>query len=145
METRTTSIYRDMDYISNFRPGVAAVIKVDTRRFNKTEGKYEAAQSRYFVTGRNSVNAGDFSRRVRAHRGIENRLHRVLNMAFNEDASRKRTGNSAENFSRMLRLARNILKVYKEESHTRMSYRLMMLKAAMNPEFSLEVLRTVFA
>ena len=145
VETRTTSIYRDMDYVSNFWAGAAAVIKVETRRFNKTEGKYDAAQSRYFITSRNSVKAEDFSRWVRAHWGIENRLHWVLDMAFNEDASQKRAGNSAENFSRMLRLARNILKVYKEESRTRLSYRLMMFKAAMDPEFPLEVLRTVFA
>lgn len=44
------------------------------------------------------------------HWGIENQLHRVPDMAFREDVGRKKAGYSAENFSRLLRFARNILK-----------------------------------
>ncbi|MBR6576863.1 MAG: hypothetical protein IKK73_07010 [Akkermansia sp.] len=65
-------------------------------------------------------------------------------MAFNEDASQKRVGYSAENFPRLLRFARNILKRYKDTHHTKLSYRSMKFKAALQEDFALEVLKSVF-
>jgi hypothetical protein len=37
-------------------------------------------------------------------------LHWVLDVAFREDASRERAGNAAQNFSRVTRIALNLLK-----------------------------------
>ena len=65
-------------------------------------------------------------------------------MAFNEDASQKRAGNSAENFSRLLRFARNILKRYKDTHPTKLSYRSMNFKGALQDDFVLEVPKAVF-
>ncbi|NQY66352.1 MAG: transposase, partial [Flavobacteriales bacterium] len=47
---------------------------------------------------------------VRKHWGIENKVHWVLDVAFNEDLSRKRTGHAAENYSTINRIALNLLK-----------------------------------
>ena len=47
---------------------------------------------------------------IRGHWGIENNLHWQLDMTFREDESRIRTGHGAENFSRLRRMALNILK-----------------------------------
>lgn len=47
---------------------------------------------------------------VRGHCGIENQLHRSLDVTFHEDTLRNRVGHSAENFSRMRRLALNLLR-----------------------------------
>ena len=47
---------------------------------------------------------------VRTHWGIENAVHWVLDVAFGEDNSRVRVGNSAENFSILRRMALNMLK-----------------------------------
>ena len=65
-------------------------------------------------------------------------------MAFNEDTSQERVGNSAENFSRLLRFARNILKRYKNTHTTKLSYRSMKFKAALQEYFALDVLKAVF-
>ncbi|MDR1350001.1 MAG: ISAs1 family transposase [Zoogloeaceae bacterium] len=48
--------------------------------------------------------------RIRAHWSIENNLHRVLDMAFNEDQSRVQTGYAAENFALIRRFAFNLLR-----------------------------------
>ena len=47
---------------------------------------------------------------VRRRWGIENKLHYVLDTIFDEDSSRIRTGNAAENFSRFFHLALNLLR-----------------------------------
>ena len=47
---------------------------------------------------------------VRGHWGIENQLHWSLDVTFREDTLRNRVGHSAENFSRIRRLALNLLR-----------------------------------
>ena len=47
---------------------------------------------------------------IRAHWGIENSLHWVLDVAFREDECRKRKNNSAENFAVLRHITLNLLK-----------------------------------
>ena len=47
---------------------------------------------------------------VRAHWGIENSVHWVLDIAFREDESRVRTGNASENLATTRHIALNLLK-----------------------------------
>ena len=47
---------------------------------------------------------------IRGHWAVENNLHWQLDMSFNEDQRRIRKGNGAENFSRLCRIALNLLK-----------------------------------
>ena len=47
---------------------------------------------------------------VRAHWGIENSMHWVLDVAFREDDCRIRTGEAAQNFAILRRIALNLLK-----------------------------------
>ena len=58
----------------------------------KTKGKTRE-ETRYFITSLTDVE--QFSRAVRAHWGIENRLHWHLDVTFGEDASRFRDKNAA--------------------------------------------------
>ena len=53
--------------------------------------------------------AGVLGRTIRAHWGIENRLHWVLDVTFSEDTSRIRKEHGAENFSLLRRLAISLL------------------------------------
>lgn len=98
-------------------------------------------ETRFYITSLSGVNADDFSRWIRSHRRMENQLHRVSDMASNEDRRQKRAKNSAGNFFGMLRLARNILKRYKDLHSSRISYRSMMLRTALNPAFASEVIQ----
>lgn len=47
---------------------------------------------------------------VRGHWSVENNLHWQLDVSFGEDQRRLRNGHSAENFSRLCRIALNLLK-----------------------------------
>lgn len=75
----------------------------------RTENGETATQTRYYVSSLPS-DARRLLSGVRTHWGIENSVHWVLDVAFGEDDSRVRTGNSAENFSILRRMALNMLK-----------------------------------
>lgn len=65
-------------------------------------------ETRYFLTS--LTNIGDFSRAVRAHWGIENRLHWHLDVTFGEDSSRIRNKNAAGMWNVLRKLALEHLK-----------------------------------
>ncbi len=63
---------------------------------------------------------------VRAHWGIENRLHWVLDIAFREDESRVRVGHAAQNLAILRRFALNLLR---QETTARLGIKAKRLKA----------------
>jgi hypothetical protein len=62
----------------------------------------------YFWPGEND--APQILAARRSHWGIENALHRVLDVAFGEDDSRIRQGHTAENMAMLRHMAMNLLK-----------------------------------
>jgi predicted transposase YbfD/YdcC len=76
---------------------------------------------------------------IRRHWGIENSLHWVLDVAFREDDSRMRAGHSAKNFAAVRRLAVSLLR---REQTTKNGAKGKRLKAALDPNYLLTVLRT---
>jgi predicted transposase YbfD/YdcC len=84
---------------------LAAVARIDTiRRCGATEER----QSRYFVLSR-MLPADRVQSIVRAHWGIENRQHWVLDVIFDEDHARARKDNAAHNLALLRRLVLNLL------------------------------------
>ena len=53
--------------------------------------------------------AARLNRVIRQHWGIENKLHWVLDIGFDEDLSRKRAGQAAQNYSILTRIGLNLL------------------------------------
>ena len=64
---------------------------------------------RYFITSLES-NAAQILDYQRSHWGIENKLHWVLDIAFNEDRARMRKDNAASNFSIIRKMSLNLLR-----------------------------------
>jgi predicted transposase YbfD/YdcC len=77
------------------------------------------------------------ARAIRAHWGIENQLHWVLDVTFKEDASRIRKDHGAENFSLLRRMAVGLLN---QENSTKRSLKQKTKRAAMSPDYMLDVL-----
>jgi predicted transposase YbfD/YdcC len=84
-----------------------------------------------------AADATHIGRAIRAHWGIENQLHWVLDVTFAEDNSRIRNLNSPENFSLLRRMAISLLN---QETSTKRSLRQKMKRASMNTNYLLEVL-----
>lgn len=72
-------------------------------------GKETTYECRYYI-GSKAAKAAAYAGYVRGHWGIENGLHWVLDVCFDEDRSRMRTDHSGENMALLRRLALSLLK-----------------------------------
>lgn len=84
------------------------MVKIEAERFIKSTGQIQK-ETRIYITSC-SGNAETISAAIRAHWGVENSLHWVLDVSFSEDDSRKREGHAAQNFSVLNRIALNLVK-----------------------------------
>jgi predicted transposase YbfD/YdcC len=99
-------------------------------------GDKVSIESRYYISSL-ECNAEMILRAVRDHWGIENSLHWVLDIAFREDESRIRTGNGAQSFAILRRIALSLLK---QERTAKCGLRTRRLKAAWDNDYLLKVL-----
>ncbi len=72
--------------------------------------KVAEAEWRYSISS-SEMSAADLARSARAHWGIENRLHRVLDVTFGEDASQIREDHAPQNFSLLKKIVLNMLRL----------------------------------
>jgi predicted transposase YbfD/YdcC len=68
-----------------------------------------AVERHYFVTSVAGTDARRMAEAVRGHWAVENKLHWQLDVSFREDERRIRVAHGVENFSRLCRLALNLL------------------------------------
>ena len=73
----------------------------------------------------------------RSHWGIENRLHWVLDIAFDEDRSRVRKDNAPQNFAVLRHMALNLLK---QEHTVKAGIKAKRLKCGWDADYLLKVL-----
>jgi predicted transposase YbfD/YdcC len=78
-----------------------------------------------------------FSHAVRTHWGIENEVHWILDVAFREDLSRIRAGDSSHNFALLRHIALNLLR---KEKTTKVGVRAKRLKAGWSTNYLEKVL-----
>jgi len=111
IETRKCSVITDFKFIENAQEwtGLKSIIKIESIREFKNSDKPTETATRYYISSL-LTGAKELQRTIRLHWGIENKLHWVLDVAFSEDASRKRAGNASQNFSILSKIALNLLK-----------------------------------
>ena len=106
--------------------GLRTFVCVESVR--EVEGK-TSTERRYFISDLDGRTPRSMLSYVRGHWGIENRLHWSLDVTFREDALRNRVGHSAENLSRIRRLALNLLR---QEKSCKVGAKGKRLKAAVS-------------
>lgn len=88
------------DHIKNNWPSVNAIVKIESTR----KAENEASNiNRYFITS-SKKNIKCIAEAIRSHWGIENLVHRHLDVSFKEDGARIRKGFGSENASTLRRL-----------------------------------------
>ena len=106
-EWRRASVMRNATLAIKF-PGIAAVGRITSRR--RCRGAVaDKPATRYYVLSK-YVSAKELLRIVRSHWSIENKMHWVLDVVLEEDASRSRKDNAPENLAILRRLALNIIR-----------------------------------
>jgi predicted transposase YbfD/YdcC len=90
--------------------GLNSIIAVTAKR--ELNNKIEE-ETRYFISSLDATAPKRLGYIVRAHWGIENNLHWVIDQAFDEDAHRARVGHSAANMAIMRHIALNLIKTEK--------------------------------
>jgi predicted transposase YbfD/YdcC len=86
-----------------------SIIKLESIREFKNSSKQPEIATRYYITSLQETPITLLSN-IRAHWGVENKLHWVLDVQFKEDQSRKRNENATQNYSTVLKIALNLLK-----------------------------------
>ena len=79
-------------------------------RATRTVNGESSVEDRYFITSCTHNDVEKIAGAIRAHWRMENSLHWVLDIAFNEDQSRIRLGYADENLAVIRRLALNAIK-----------------------------------
>lgn len=110
VERRTCSVIADTSLVEKAAEwaSLQGLVRIQAERYHKISGKTER-EIRYYITSL-KPDATRLNSAIRQHWGIENKLHWVLDVGFGEDASRKRAGHAAQNFSILNRIALNLLK-----------------------------------
>ena len=128
IEERTVTVAREVEWLSGDRrfpgelrlPDVAAIIKVATRTELKDRGRFD---TRYYISSAD-LTAEAAANAMRGHWGIENRLHWVLDVVFDEDQSRLRTGHGARNMAVVRHFAINLVRQAKDNKSIRLRRKL---------------------
>ena len=114
IETRDAYVHADIGWLQQRHnwPGLAAIGKlVRTRETKSAAGKGEVSQETAYYLLSTALSPERFGEVVRAHWGIENSLHWVLDVTLNEDANRSRKDNGPENLALLRRWTINACKL----------------------------------
>ena len=114
IETRRHWVSHDVDWLTTTRrfpgeprfPGLTAIAMVEA--CVERNGAVTTAR-RYFLSSL-PIEAKMLARAVRAHWGIENRLHWVLDVVFHDDLMRLRTNHGPKNMATIKHMAMNLLR-----------------------------------
>lgn len=132
VETRKCTVTGDLSHISKTEnwEKIQTLVRIESERYIKVTGVTQR-ETRYYISSQ-SPDPNLLGKAIRSHWGIENKLHWHLDVSFNEDKSRKRDRNAAENYSVVLRLALNLVK---NEKSSKRSVKGKRLKAGWDNEY----------
>ena len=112
IETRTCYVTEAIDWLGELKfPGMKSIICIDSER---VIGDKASTEKRFYISSL-PANAKIINSAIRSHWTIENQLHWSLDVTFNEDNSRIRNNNAAENMAMIRHVALNLLQQAKNK------------------------------
>jgi len=143
IEVRRHQVCHEVDWLFSDRryrdeprfPHLAMIGMIETTV--ERHGKIER-ERRYYLCS-TKLDAKSFALAVRAHWGIENRLHWVLDVVFHDDLSRLRTGFGPHNMAIVRHLAMNLVRNPKDKHSLKVRRKL----ANLNPDYLETLVRQV--
>jgi predicted transposase YbfD/YdcC len=138
IEKRTLAISKDIAWLDSEGrwKNLSGIGMLNTRTETISTGKIESA-TQYLIFSDPSASAEQILRSKRAHWGIGNSLHWVLDVAFNEDNCRVRVDNAAFVFNILRHL---ILSLLMREKSSKGGARSKQLRCALSTQYMERVL-----
>lgn len=139
IETRTIRATSDIAWLQERHNwnGLQSIIAITSKR---EIGDKMTEETRYFISSLGADDPKRLERVVRAHWSIENNLHWVLDVAFDEDSNRTRKGHSASNMSVIRHIALNLIK---SEKSSKVGIKTKRLKAGWDNEYLMRILGVI--
>jgi predicted transposase YbfD/YdcC len=108
VETRKTTVIHDVAWLRERHdwPGLRALVMVESQR---QAGPKIERETRFYITSLSDP-ANLVAAAIRAHWGVENGLHWVMDMVFRDDESRVRTDHAPTNFAIAKHIAFNLIR-----------------------------------
>lgn len=141
LEIRRHCVHHQVDWLFSDRrypneprfPHLAMIGMVETQveRNGRTE-----RERRYYLSSA-KLDAPAFAAAVRAHWGIENRLHWVLDVVFHDDLARLRTGSGPQNMAVVKHIAINLVRAPSDKHSLKVRRKL----ANLNPDYLEKLVR----
>jgi|APCry1669188910_1035180.scaffolds.fasta_scaffold35486_2 predicted transposase YbfD/YdcC len=111
-----------------------SLIRVESKR---TVGGKTSTEYHYYISSLPADNASRLLEYIRGHWSVENNLHWCLDISFADDDRRIRQGHAAENYSRLSRIALNLLK---SETTNKVGIKTKRLRCGWDHDYLLTVL-----
>jgi predicted transposase YbfD/YdcC len=115
LETRECIVCNDVQWLRDMHSNwqtVNSIIQINSTRKFKDETK-TTTETRFYVSSLKNTTPQAALLAIRQHWGIENSLHWILDMSFNEDYSRIRKENAPQVMAIIRHIALNLLQRYK--------------------------------
>jgi predicted transposase YbfD/YdcC len=133
LERRRYTVLGGPDLVAGLDPkgawaGLQAVVRIEATR---RQGAAAGVETRYYLTSLAPA-ALRLGQAIRQHWEVENRLHWVLDVIFQEDACRVRTGDGAQNLAILRHLALNLLR---QDTQVKSSLAKKRFRAALDDQY----------
>ena len=137
IEVRKTWLTNEIDWLIKRHPRWNTVKGIAVVESTRIIGSEQSIERRYYITSHINKKAEFINNGIRAHWHVENKLHWQLDVSFNEDQCRLRSGNAAANFSFLNKIALNLLK---NEKSAKIGIKSKRLKAGWDEKYMMKVL-----
>ena len=137
IETRRVWLTDKVDWLITRHPRWASLKGIIIVESTREIGKKVSYERRYYISSHHTKSAQFIAHAIRSHWHVENKLHWQLDVSFDEDKNRLRSGSAAENIALMNKIALNLLK---NEKSIRLGIKNKRLKAGWDNDYMLKVL-----
>ena len=142
IESREVWVVDDVSWLRERHPNWQHMNSIAMVRSKREIGPKSNTEYRYYISSHKGKEAQFIAEAIRHHWHVENKLHWQLDVSFNEDKNRSRSGFSAQNVAVLNKIALNLLK---NEKSVKVGVKNKRLKAGWDSRYLMKVLMAGFA